>query len=341
MARLRESFLFGVNGLWVDDRVLGGGIDCERGGLQVELRLPTETDQYRGRFGSSAASAAAIGRVAHDESRERHVSQVHVVEVNVRGVADVSPADFVDMDPAGDAVNTCMGFWSEANGAAISAVAEFRDWVRTWGQPWLGLHGEMPQIVGRPMLYDEDLDVPVPVDWSWWPSGAWVIPDTVLCPEDLQSMGRRIAGNLYPSLPSTILADAQYLMSGPNGARAVLTAAIALEVKVKDVLRRAASPPADKVIEVLLNNPRDWSMAAASLFDKPMEAVTGRSLRKENKDLYKTTERLFTVRNGVAHRGEAPTPYEEIALVEGAVEVMAWLEGIQTSAEVDAAKAEG
>ncbi|RAG81553.1 hypothetical protein DN069_32380 [Streptacidiphilus pinicola] len=69
---------------------------------------------------------------------------------------------------------------------------------------------------------------------------------------------------------------------------------------------------------------REFAQAAFALFDHGIKAVTGRSLREENKELFKEVSRLFTVRNGIAHGGEGPFMNEVRRHVATAGQVFAW-----------------
>jgi hypothetical protein len=75
----------------------------------------------------------------------------------------------------------------------------------------------------------------------------------------------------------------------------------------------------------MLDTPRDWPQPAAALFDKATDAVLGRSLRNEQRTIYNDVDRLFQVRNRIAHRGEIPSAKEARDLVENARVAFVWL----------------
>jgi hypothetical protein len=124
-----------------------------------------------------------------------------------------------------------------------------------------------------------------------------------------------------------LLADALHHANAnpPEFRRAVLLAAIALETKVKVRLRDLAKPANLPLLDFILANPRDVSVSAAVLFDRVLQCAAGRSLRIENKALFKRLERLFEVRNKLAHRGIKPSDVEAKDGVFAAREVFAWL----------------
>jgi CRISPR-associated endonuclease Cas1 len=92
-----------------------------------------------------------------------------------------------------------------------------------------------------------------------------------------------------------------------------------------------ASPEARSLVELLIASPRDWSMQAAALWDKALQAVAGRSLKSERKQRWKVLDSLFQHRNGIVHRGEAKTPEEAKEVVAAAAEAGSWLDSVRES----------
>jgi hypothetical protein len=92
------------------------------------------------------------------------------------------------------------------------------------------------------------------------------------------------------ALPSTFLADAA---ASRDIKHAVLLAAVACEVAVKTTLTDRADGSQAALLELLLNRPRDYSMAAASLFHEPCGIILGRSLKVANPELYRRICELF------------------------------------------------
>ncbi len=104
-----------------------------------------------------------------------------------------------------------------------------------------------------------------------------------------------------------------------------MIAAVACELRIKTVVRELATPEQEPLIDLLLENPRDWSLSAIVLFDKPLEVVCGHSLKTDNKDLYKAVDSLIKRRDGLAHRGEIPSIEKSRESVKVAGEVFTWL----------------
>jgi hypothetical protein len=115
------------------------------------------------------------------------------------------------------------------------------------------------------------------------------------------------------------------------GAAAVLLAAIACEIRVKEVLRNTAGERVDAV-ELLISRAKEFSGSARDMFSKVMFAANGRSLKEEDSELEKAVGALFEGRNAIAHRGEIPATKAVLTSIETASRVLSWLDGIAASA---------
>src|SRR5436305_10233766 len=93
-------------------------------------------------------------------------------------------------------------------------------------------------------------------------------PESAIDPAFISSLDQ-LLNDGRPPLPiaETFLADALHFAWArlADLQRAVLLAAIACEVKVKRVLRDKTTPGILPMLDVLLENTRDWSLAAAAL----------------------------------------------------------------------------
>jgi hypothetical protein len=116
-----------------------------------------------------------------------------------------------------------------------------------------------------------------------------------------------------------------------------VTAAVACEVKIKRTLRQCAANGQQELLELLLNNPRDWSLALLRLFNRPLKIVAGVSLREENSPLWKRLDRLINRRNALVHK-EADSPNEDEARehVKTVVDVFRWLDALEGRSSSDA-----
>lgn len=101
-------------------------------------------------------------------------------------------------------------------------------------------------------------------------------------------------------------------------------------MRIKAILQAVVTPEARAVLVVLLDSPRDYSLAAYSLFDKASEAVTDRSLKKENHELFKGVSALYTKRNAIAHRREYASADEAKTCLKTARGAFNWMESLES-----------
>lgn len=177
----------------------------------------------------------------------------------------------------------------------------------------------------------------MPVGWPPITSSIWMgASKTALNQPRIAELAELLERRPRLPLPDLLIADAHLFVRSETESdwpRAVLLAAIGTELAVKTALRDAAAPLGRlQLVQVLLENPRDFSVAAAALFDKVMAAVGRRSLREDNRDLFRGVERLFQTRNGIAHRGEMPDQATTREVVVTASEALAWLRSEETTA---------
>jgi hypothetical protein len=139
--------------------------------------------------------------------------------------------------------------------------------------------------------------------------------------------------------PDLLLADARETLfqpispsmiaaSEPDTRRAVLLAAMASEIKIRETIRERTPPDRQEIVELFLSSYREVDAAIAALPGKAMKAAVGRSLKDEDVRLFKAVGELFTLRNGVVHRGVEPNTAEAREVVTTAVELSAWLDDV-------------
>ena len=99
---------------------------------------------------------------------------------------------------------------------------------------------------------------------------------------------------------------------------------------MKTALRGKAAVGQRPLVDLIIDNPRDVTIAAVNHFDRLCKSITGRSLKedKENHGLWKALAALFEARNAVAHRGFEPTPEEAQRHVQTAVDAFGWLDSV-------------
>lgn len=112
--------------------------------------------------------------------------------------------------------------------------------------------------------------------------------------------------------------------------RAVLLAAIALEVKASNALLVFADECAHPLVELLLAD----EPSINRMLNKIAPAVGGESLREYDGRLAKGVIDLVKLRNDVAHRGKTPLDKDALRTVKVAEEVFAWLDQHESEANL-------
>jgi len=329
MPTVQALFHFDVEDLVVRPEVLGTQIELERDGHPVVIRVPSQDDDFS--YFKDEHIMLIGGSTTEADGLIRH--NVSVLRVGVEfevpwpgGPGGSEKISLAEMEETSEKIQAAAEI-------AKDILAEYLQIVRiTHDQYWLGRSGYRPEV--RHYTQIRDIDTGELLNTS--------------LQQRLLVIGRRAPGldaddhasiastlqrgdPLDLPLPRTLLGDALYLINQANPAQpreAVLLAAMACEVAIRQSLLEAAAPDAQAVLEWSLKNPRDVSVQAASLYDKGAEATTSRSLRKEYPALYKKLGNLFTARNRVAHQGEATDHGEAYGHVETAVASVAWARGL-------------
>ena len=312
MAVRRAEFYFATRGLLVRSELLNTQLEFCRDNFRIEILFPGERNHW------SRGMPGPLLHVIYKNAMKSFA--IESVKVMVYGEG-----------PRGEDTEGSIDHLRKSFKIAEAAVAELIEWARICGQPWLGPYGQPVLRVGDYLLGDESVDV---ADYSFHdalPETEERVPDyeieASLDATSTSALLGHLAGSSKPlPMPETLLADALYFigLNPPDYQRAVLIAAIACEVKVRDTLRRKVSADRLPLIELILENPRDWSVAALALFDKAMAAAIGRSLKAHDNQMYKDVGRLFEVRNRIAHRGEQPEQSEARRVVLAAKQVFRW-----------------
>jgi hypothetical protein len=356
MARLRGIFHFRVRGLLAANDLLGGEYRVTEDDLEVAIRLPSQGSESASTdhdekpsaeeierlfpgwlpaelVSAGASTSAILGFGPHDPG----FSAVRLLRVEVDFEGDIRAADYVDRPHEGPFVEDPAEIMLEAarrkGEAIVSAfIALIRTQVR---QSWLGLEGELIEGVGAGILVDLDAFTSIPRSISIGPPDLVIQriePDQVLDSARAQELIKQVRLGRAPDLAESLLRDALFVAqhSDPNASlSALLLAATAAEFRIKEVLRRAADGSTLEMLELLMTNPRDWSLAAAALWDRPSKIILGSSLREADPELWKRLEKLIRRRNGLAHKGKIPSSDEITEDVRTAVRLFKWLDQVE------------
>jgi hypothetical protein len=349
MASLRARFHFRVRGLLVEPGLLGTRHAIARDGRTATVIFPVrdadldaealaeaellKPDLFPTDDPPPTPARASIGSIELTPSGE--IARIDVVRVEVVTDSTVSAAHF---GGSGGKESPRFGevyeLLRELNELARSTLRDLLEWARVRGrQHWLGVGGEAPAGLGNAELVDLDANQVLPVKLGLRPDLVIrrVRDEQVLSEKRLEKLLRRLSESPRPQLEDTLLADAAYyaIDAAPQDPpRALLIAAIACEAKVKQTLREIVHPEGRALLELLLSNPRDYSLAAVALFDQAAKAVCGRSLKAEDRPLYKRVVKLFELRNALVHKREVPSDDDALDSVRAARQVFRWLNAL-------------
>ena len=216
-----------------------------------------------------------------------------------------------------------MPIFDRANDVARAIANDLLAWTRSqYRHSWLGLSHEPAHEAGPASLIEAESGRRLPIGHSYVGVSQFRNTDLALSLSELHALLDSVRAEASPPIPESLLSDAQFLaweLHPPDATRAVLMAAIACELKVKESLRDRCPDDQADLLDYVLENPREITVTAADgLFDKLMEVAQGRSLRRADGELFKRIRRLFEARNAIAHRGLAPAPEEASELVRAA-----------------------
>jgi hypothetical protein len=297
MTRVRATFHYAMRRFLVEDGLLGGSF-----ALRIENHDVTIIFPLAGGRDENPATASP-GAPLNDRFPERDemplvegAQDIHVT-MGSRSMGEGPTLDNVDVLRAEvilDAATfgaadfhgggTASQVWErakreveDAGRAADAAIERLISWIRVrHGQVWLGLYGEDVRRVGSEEVVDMEaarrLPWPARLDMAF----SVVERNTPLNSERLGALRPLVEANSPPGLAELLLADARLVATSaepPDPSRALLMAAVACEVKIKAFLRECANAEQAPLVELLLSNPRDWSVAAAALFDQPLRIV--------------------------------------------------------------------
>jgi hypothetical protein len=324
----RAVFLFAGSGLFIAGDALGLRWTFERGGHRVSIALPTVDEVYKG-LADEEPRTARLGRVT--AWQEGDPAEIHAVTVERFEVS----VDTTAAEPSNDAIG-------EMFPVAARVAEEFLTWVRVGSnQPWLPGEHEGVSLASYTRLLDIETGAEVASSWNPPLAVVGIPAEQSVDPATLNDFAAALAGEVMPSAATLLLTDAHAALGSrsvyrledrerADTAHAILLAAVACEVHIKVTLREAADAAYLPLLDVILDSPRDVTIAAGQLTDKPMDAAVGHSLRSENKPLFKkVTERLFPLRNKVAHYGYKPKLDEAREALKTADELFLWLNDVR------------
>ena len=320
---------FPTSSLFVDRDVLGTTWSAQMGKHAVNVRFPAEWDDFiegeRGPWDIDAIGPPSAG-YAWDPDRLLSVNVVRVTVEFDEENPPYAPAEPSD-DPAySELVSRGAALLDAAEEAAAVVLHRVLSWARVKGpQAWLGLAHEVPKRFGRIRMFDvgnptEQLAYAVNV-------GGLHLRDekSALSVADVTEIFERVRKDEETPIAEGLLADSQHFAwytDPPDSQRAVLMAAIACEWKVKTSLRESAPHGNVPLLDLLLQTRRPVRDFFAAIF----EATLAASMADDEPELFRKIDRLFRVRNGIAHKGEGVGHGDAQALVRAATEAFKWVD---------------
>lgn len=354
MTKLRTTLHYAVRELMVEDDRLGSSLGVVIDDCEVTVTLPLTPKEEE--LATSAAPAPVFDE--RFPSREAmppvHAGQdvfvvlssspvepspTQPVAIDMLRVEVLTEAPLSASEYDGERGGAHQDVWDRANAVMEKAgkagdlvIERLLAWSRVrYNQTWLGLDGEAPERVGSEELVDLDAGRRLP-----WPArsdmSVMVIERDSAWNERLMRELEQLVHASSPPAAEALLADARLLAGAkgpPDPPRALLIAAVACEVKIKTTLQTLATPAQEPFVQLLLENPRDWTLAASALVNKPLDIVAGASLKDADKELYKRIIKLFERRNAFAHKGKTPTEAEARDGVQASRLLFAWLDTLE------------
>jgi hypothetical protein len=332
MSRIRGTHWFQVGRLYARTNVLGRSLSFERDECTIVVLLPDEAGSFP--LWRDADDVALLGSGGSRPDGSDPFQAVGVLQVSVEEELPISASDFRSQRRDA-AVEALSEFHKKAENIAQLAARDFVDWVRRdTGLTTLGLSGAIPSQPHQAVFHDLDLNERLPMGFVT--AVATLVPVEMTLSQELMTRAEeRLANGETPSLAVSLLGDARSLQLGNarlDLARGVLAAAMACEVQIKTTLTELCDPESRALLEIVLEKPREVTLQAASLLDLAAKAVVGRSLKDENRALYRRVIRLFEIRNAIAHRGAVPEEAEARDAIATAGEAMDWLRSLGSQA---------
>lgn len=313
--------------MYVNAELLASTRTVRRRGHEIHVTLPATMDDF-GLMSDFAEPALGGGTQKDDKWISRSVTLMRLsVDLEL-------PDSATDDSPNRATIDEVHGLLGSAADVARKLLHEYIDLVRTrQGQYWLGHSAQSPRVTWLTTVVDRETGGRIRIGYNDPITVVRIGDERALSVADHEETLEAVETGSLADLPELLLADARHLAwsSEPQQYReAVLMAAVAAEIKIKETLHRVCPEPGRSILAFALRNPRDVSVQAASLYDKAAEAVTGRSLRKEDFEAYKALERLFVDRNAVAHRAQPMRGDEVRNDLIAAGKALQWADTLET-----------
>jgi hypothetical protein len=324
--------------------VLGQTIELAADRWRIEVAMPSTPDDFRRAHPSDDDLPAIYGASAGTVDDPDQYVSIRILRVRATSDSDL-PSSGYDRDAPGH-LEHAYAFFKRAEEVASSTASSLIDWARsTHGQGWLNDSNSVLEHEGIQSLLDEQTGERLPVGLPQSIIGVVLDSESAITTASLEEIRDRLTLGDVPPAPERFLADARHALwpaGNPDPTRGVVLAAVANEVKVKAAIRDCATGDQAALVELVIERPADVSVGVMSLLDKGFDALTGRSLKREQRQVYDAVARLMAKRNDLVHRGTVPTLDDARAGVQAASEAFNWVDEViaMRSASLDARRGE-
>jgi hypothetical protein len=333
---LGAEFYFEIHGILASPDVLGESLTLRRSGETWRIDLPSAPDSFQfthvgTRVDDPRSYSPTVAVLRWSDS----LVDIRLVRVMVNVESPLAAETYDDSDGLQRAAHHDLFFGLRQRAGDL--VAELCERLRLdVGQDWIEPAGEYPRVVNLAGLVD--IEAQQAFGGMYARAGRIHIVDDLLTPESLRDLqGKLRKGPLHAD--ELLLAEAIYLVQaeqpvGPD--RATLLAAIAVELRTKRLLQFLAEPDRVDMLDLLLDNPRDWSMSAHGLFHKAIPVMLRQEATEAHRALAKRVQHLFNVRNRLVHKGESVSGEDAKKYVQTARDVLTYMDSL-TPTESDPA----
>lgn len=289
-------------GMHVAPEVLGQRIELELGGYECAVQFPENDEDF--------GCDPEIGEFAFGANKKKDGllawQAIHMIRIDVTmPQSSLRQSDLPFGRPHRDEhARQAKAMLKEGEEICRTLGAALFAWARAdQGQHWIPPDEDGPHIMRSGQLFDESGKQLATV---WGGTSRRIIlyrGENCVGLDDLSDFAHRIEER--PKVADLLFADAWHYGIGSrsrNPKMAILLSAMACELQVKETLRNVVSANQTELLNIILDNPREVTQAPTSLFDGTLKAVTGRSLREDDHDLWKRLCLLFQRRNHIAHQ---------------------------------------
>jgi hypothetical protein len=339
VALIRVSGLVEISGVGVlvGEPMLGCTVASTIQGNEVDLTFPASDDDF-GLSGGCFGNYALEGHGLVPGPRTAQMVKIFRVRVYFQAPFGIGDYPVKDGKPVGADVSSPLfedqlSLTNRAHELLESFATEVMSTARLapFDQYWIGTSVGLTRLIGHRDYFDVDSDAEIPYHSVKWDSLRGVIDgDRPLDSELMDSILRRVSEGEAPNFAKIILTDAHFLgrvRLPPDRRMSVVLATVAVETHIQEVLRQVCPPGSERLLELLTASPRDFSVAIFSHLDKTLDALVGRSLKREYRETWRAVVKLFELRNRIVHGGSNEvTEDETIASVQAAFSTFEWLD---------------